>query len=541
MTLQTGLVFLMAAALGLVGCSKRETRVEKGDREQILYKGNGTEPQDIDPHIVTGVTEHHVIMSMLEGLVIEDPKDLHPIPGVATNWTTSADGTVYTFYLRPNAKWSNGDPVTAHDFYESYKRMLTPSLAAEYAYMLHVVKNAEAYNKGTITDFSQVGFKVIDDHTFEITLNYPTAYFTSLLNHTSWFPVHLPTIRKHGDPYRKGSNPWTKPGNFVGNGPFALASWSQNEVLIVTNSGTYWDRENVKLKAIHFYAIESNDAEERAYRSGQLHTTEYIPLPKIDVYRKDDPNSLRITPYLGSYFYRVNITKPPLNDKRVRRALAMAVDRESIVKNITKGGQLPANNFTPPDTAGFTARARLPTDIEGAKKLLAEAGYPGGKGLPPVEILYNTQEAHRLIAEAIQQMWKQHLGVDARLVNQEWKVYLDAQDNLNYQVCRAGWIGDYVDPNSFLSMWTTGGGNNDTGFSNAEYDRLIQEASRLTDREKRYELFQQAEAILLDELPFVPIYFYTRVHLMRTSVKGWYPTILDNHPWKYVYLEATPK
>ena len=235
----------------------------------------------------------------------------------------------------------------------------------------------------------------------------------------------------------------------------------------------------------------------------------------------------------------INTSKAPLNDKRVRRALAMSIDREAIVKNVTRGEQLPAYHFTPPGTAGYTARARFPFDVEGAKKLLAEAGYPNGKGMPPIEILFNTLETHRSVAEAIQDMWKRNLSIDARLLNQEWKVYLDSKKTGDYQVARYGWIGDYPDPNSFLDMWLTGGGNNDSRWSNTEYDRLIHEAGHTADLQKRLELFQQAEAILMDELPVIPVYFYTRVYALHPSVQGWYPTILDNHPYQHLWLDPT--
>ena len=523
-------------ALSLAGCGRRETRVEVGDREQILYKGNGSEPQELDPDIVTGVSEYHILMSLFEGLVSEDPHDLHPVPGVAERWDVSPDGTVYTFHLRNNAKWSNGDPVVARDFLESYKRMLAPTLASEYSYMHYVVKNAQAYNEGRITDFDQVGYKVLDDHTFQVTLENSTPYFLSLLLHHSWFPVHLPTIRKYGDPYLRGSK-WTRVGRFVGNGAFVLAKWRVNDVIVVKKSPTYWDRDRVRLNEIYFLPIESDETEEHAFRAGQLHVTETLPLSKIDFYKKNYPDLLHIEPYLGTYFYRINVTKPPLNDKRIRRALALTIDRESLVADVLRGGQLPAFCLTPPGTAGYTCRTQLHENIAEAKRLLAEAGYPGGKGLPPIELLYNTLEAHRIIAESIQQMWNKSLGIEVHLVNQEWKVYLDSQRTLNYQVCRASWIGDYVDPNSFLDMWLTGGGNNETGWSNPEYDRLIAEAARTTNPQQRLEVFQKAEAILLDELPIIPIYFYTHVCAQRPEVKGWYPTILDNHPYKYVYLE----
>ena len=470
------LVLLLASAM-ICGCGRRETRVEHGNREQILHLNNGTEPQNLDPHVVTGVPEHHVIMSLLEGLTSEDPHGITPQPGMAERWDVSPDQTVYTFHLRRTARWSNGDPVTAPDFVRSYRRALAPSLASEYAYMLYVMKGAEEFNTGKLTDFNQVGVKALDDFTLQIALNAPTPYFLSLLLHYSWFPLHIPTIERCGPLYERG-NRWTKPDSFVGNGPFALEQWKVNHVIVVRKSPTYWNADNVKLSKICFYSIESSDTDERAFRSGQLHKTYVLPETKIDTYRQKYRNALRIDPFLGTYFYVVNTTNRPLNDKRVRRALAMSIDREAIVKNVTRGEQLPAYHFTPPGTAGYTARARLPFDIEGARKLLAEAGYPGGNGLPPIEILFNTLETHRAVAEAVQEMWKRNLGIDARLLNQEWKVYLDSMKKTgNFQLSRFGWIGDYPDPNSFLDHWVTGGGNNDAKWSNAETNFIPRSAT----------------------------------------------------------------
>jgi oligopeptide transport system substrate-binding protein len=531
---------LISILATLAGCGLAESNVERGIRDQILHLGNGTEPQEIDPQIVTGVPEHNIIVALLEGLVSEHPETLEPAPGVAERWEISDDARVYTFHFRGNALWSNGEPVTALDFVRSYERMLSPTLGSEYAYMLHYMVNAEAFNRGEVTDFSEVGVQALDDRTLEITLHSPTPYFLSILNHYSWFPVHLPTIEKHGPVFQRG-NRWTRPGNFVGNGPFVLSQWRVNQILVVEKSPTYWDADRVRLNAIHFHPIESNETEERAFRSGQIHITNVIPLSKIEVYRQNHPEVLRLDPWLGTYFYRFNVNAPPLDDPRVRRALTLAVDRESLVRNVTLADEQPAYHFTPPNTAGYTSWTRIEGDLEEARRLLAEAGFPGGRGFPTVEILYNTHEAHRTIAEAIQQMWRQNLGIHAGLMNQEWKVYLDSQRTLSYQIARAGWIGDYEDPNTFLNMWVTDGGNNNTGFSHPEYDRLIEEAGGTADPQQRYQILQQAEAILLEELPIMPLYFYTSKRLVHPSVRGWHPTILDHHPYKYVYLENPPR
>ncbi len=528
---------LIASALTLIGCSRHESAVESGNRQQILHLGNLTEPSDLDPHIITSQQDYNILLALFEGLLSLDPQDLHPVPGVAERWEVSSDGRIYTFHLRTNAKWSNGDPVTAHDFIYAFRRILSPAFGAEYSYMHFVVKNAEAYNKGQLTDFSRVGYRALDDHTLQITLNDSTPYFLGLVAHHSWFPVHAPTIEKFGKMDQRGTQ-WTRPENFVGNGPFRLKDWRMHQVIVAGKSPTYWDADKVRLKEIHFYPIESVDTDERAFRAGQLHITSTMPQAKIDSYRVEHPDLLHIETYLATCFYRLNVTKPPLDNPKVRRALGMAIDRESLVKNVLRGGQLAAYNLTPPNVAGYLARARQPTDFAAARKLLAEAGYPDGAGFPKLEILFNTNEGHKQIAEAIQQMWKQNLNVDVTLVNQEAKVYSDTMRRLDYQIARYAWIGDYVDPNTFLGLMISDGGNNQTGWSNPEYDRLIQEAGRTADLEKRKEVFQKAEAILMDEAPLIPIYFYTRCNLRRPNVKGWFSNLLDVHPYKGVYLEA---
>ena len=476
-------------------------------------------------------------MALFEGLVTENPKDLSPEPGVAEKWEISPDGLVYTFHFRPDLKWSDGTPLTAGTFVRSYQRMLTPSLAAEYAYLLHFVRNAKDYNEGKLKDFSQVGFKAVDDRTLVVTLNSPTPFLLKILaSHYSWYPVPIHVIEKFGGLNRKGTA-WTRPENIVSNGAFQLKEWRQQQNLVVERNPQYWDRAIVKLDEIHFLPVENQDTEERMFRTGQLDMTNELPLAKTDVYKKANPDALRIDPYLGVYFYRINNTQPPLNDKRVRRALALAIDRESLVKNVVRGGQAPAYGLTYPGTAGYAPAAKLNGTVEDAKRLLAEAGYPNGQGFPKVDLLYNTSQNHRVIAEAIQQMWRRNLGIEIGLRNEEWKVYLDSQDNLAYGLQRAGWIADYVDPHVFLEIWGSDNLNNDTGFKNADYDALLKQALSARTEEERYALYQKMDAILVEEVPVIPIYFYTKVAAMNPKVKGFHPTLLDNHPFKYVYLE----
>ena len=523
-------------SLILVGCGSGEKSETSNEALKILKITVGAEPEDIDPHVVTGVPEHHIIAALTEGLVAEDPVDLHPVPGVAEKWEVSEDGKVYTFQIRENAKWSNGDPVTSTDFAESYKRILTPALASKYAYMLFVMEGAEDYSTGELKDFSKVGVKVINKQTLQIKLNAPTPYFLSLLNHYTWFPVHISTVKKYDGLTKRGSG-WTKPENFVGNGAFNLKSWTLGRKLVVEKSPTYWDAKSTKLDEIHFFAIELETTQENAFRAGQLHNIYNLHIDKVATYKKEHADELRIKPHLASYFYRFNVNKKPCDDVRIRQALTMAIDRESIVKNVTKGEQMASTFFTPPGVGGYTARARFKEDVGEAQKLLAQAGYPNGEGFPSLELLYNTTEGHRIIAEAIQQMWKKNLNINVTLQNQEWKVYLDRQRQMDYQISRAGWTGDYPDPNTFLDMWTSWSQQNQTGWSDTKYDALIRKAAITKDPGARLEVFQEAEEILMDQLPIIPIYIYTRVYALHPAVKNWHANVLDHHPWKHIDLD----
>ncbi|MGE9296577.1 MAG: peptide ABC transporter substrate-binding protein, partial [Puniceicoccales bacterium] len=524
-------------------CQPRETPVERANRERILLRANGTEPSALDPHLVTGVSEHNIISALLEGLTRPNAETLEPEPGVAESWEISDDGRVYTFHLRDNARWSNGDPVTADDFVFAYRRILSPKLGAYYAALLYPIQNAEAYHLGDLDDFAQVGVKALDTHTLEITLAEPTPYLLSLMTHYTWFPVHPPTILKHGDIDQRASR-WTRPGNYVGNGPFVLKEWNVHELVDVERNPEYWDRDNLWLNGVRFLPIDNLNTEERAFRAGQIHMSYALPLQKVDHYREHQPETLFIAPYLGVYYYAINVRNPPLNDVRVRRALALAINRESIAENVLRAGQQPAYHFTPPKTAGYTAEAGLPVGYEEnlaeARNLLAEAGFPNGEGFPEIELLYNTSESHKTIAEAVQRMWKTELGINARLINQDWKVYLQSRQEGNFEVVRAGWIADYVDPSSFLDLMASWSGNNVSGWASEEYDRLIREAATAQNREERYAIFKQAESILMDEVPVIPVYFYVSAYLINPAVKGWHPNILDKHPYQAIRLESEP-
>lgn len=525
-------------ALGiLAGCfHDNRSAVEVGNEQQILHIGNGSEPSDIDPHITTGVPENHIQLALFEGLVSKSSATLDIVPGVAESWQVSDDGLHYTFHLRKSARWSNGDALVAEDFVWSWYRALLPSLGNQYAYAFFGIKNAERFNKGEITDFNLVGVKALDNYTLGVELVRPVPYFLELLDHHAMDPVHRATIEKFGAPGNRGTA-WTKPENFVGNGPFVMKEWVPNKVVVVEKNTLYWDEQSVKLQEIHFYPIDKAATEERMFRAGQLHIIRQLPTDKIAHYQTNHPEVYRFYPNFTTYFYRFNTRRPPLDDIRVRQALAYAIDRQQIVERVTRGGQPVARSFIPPMQTGYRSSASIPEDIERARELLAEAGYPDGKNFPTLTILYNTDEDHQKIALVIQQMWKKALNIQVKLENQEWKVFFASQRTGNYDIVRGSLSGDFYDPKNFMDVFRADNGNNRTGWANAEYEALIQQAEQTSDQSKRFALFQQAEAILLAEAPIMPIYTYTSNALVAESVKEWHNNIMDYWSYKHVYLD----
>lgn len=516
----------------------RPTRVEEATRAGILLLGNGTEPATLDPQLASGQPEHHIFHALFEGLIA--PAADHPdgdAPGAAASWTHK-NFTVWTFQLQPEGQWSDGTPLTADDFVRSYRRILSPKLGADYASMLYPLLNAEEYHTGKLKDFAQVGVKSLAAHTLQLTLQGPAPYLPSMLKHYAWFPVPTHVIERHGRMDDRGNTRWTRPANMVSNGPFKLKSWRVNQSVEVVRNPRYWDVSQVKLNGIVFLPIVSDTTEERAFLDGQLHVTLTLPLAKIPSYLASKSPDFHSDPLLSVYFYRCNVTQRPFNDVRVRRALALAIDRESITRNILRAGQKPAAGLTPPGTlADYHTPQIMRFDPAEARHLLTEAGFPDGKGFPAFDILINTSEAHRALAEAIQAMWKEHLHIPARVLNQDWGVYLESQRKLDYQICRAAWVGDYLDPSTFLGMWQSGDGNNNTGWSNSRYDSLIRQSFQEGDASKRLALLHEAETLLLNEAPLLPVYWYTHSYLMRHEVKGMLPSLLEHRCYKAIQLE----
>ena len=529
------LLVLLPLAL-LIGCAKREKLTDAGVRTQTLHLGNGAEPRDLDPHLSTAYTDFNIIVALLEGLTAIDEASSQPEPAAAERWEVSADGLVYTFHLRENGKWSNGDPVTAQDFIFSIERMLNPALASEYAYMLYPLKGAEDYNLGKTKTFDEVGAKALDPRTLQFTLDRPTAYLPSLLAHHSWFPVHRATLEKHGPIHQRGTR-WTRPENFVGNGPFTLETWAPNDRIVVKKNPAYWDAANTRLNRVVFYPISSAAVEESNFRAGQLHITYEVLPDRIDAYRRDDPARLRIDPALETFYVMFNTTRGPMVDKRVRQALARAIDRNAIANSVMRSSRTPAHFFTPPNTLGYTCTTQVPTDFEAARKLLAEAGFSGGKGFPKIELMMNSDPINQKVMEAIQQMWHRELGIAAEITQFDFTVYIDHRRQLTYDAARARWLGDFNDPATFLELFLSNSGNNQTGWKSPKYDELVTSGNRETSPERRFALFQQAEALLLDETPIAPVFFGARSFLIDPRVNNWVPSLLGVHRYQKVWLE----
>jgi oligopeptide transport system substrate-binding protein len=489
----------------------------------------GSEPETLDPGIITGAIEMRLVIGLFEGLLSYDPSSLEPVPGIAYKYEIDSTGKVYTFYLREEAKWNNGIPMTALDFHRSWERVLNPKTGASYASQLYPIQGAEAYNKGKLDDFKQVGVKVKSKHVLEVTLHNPCPYFTDLCAFVTLFPTPVDLIEQHGDS-------WVRPENIISNGPFQVKSWISRSIVTLEPNPHYWDKKHVHLKKVSAYLYDDSDTFYKLFLQGELDWIADVPSSKS---REVGWNpEYYAMPVLGSYFYRFNVTRPPLDDVRVRQALSMSIDRTVITRQILKGGQQPANFFCPP-VAGYEHVDGLPYNTEKAKQLLAEAGYgQGGKAFPTLEILYNTQEDHKKIAEAISETWREVLGIEVKLRNTEWKIFLSEMDQLNYDICRSSWFGDYGDPNTFFDMFVKDGGNNRTGWFNPQYDKWLKQSQLEPDHSKRLKIFQKMEKMLVeDEAPLLPLYMYVNKGMLSEKVHGWYENVLDFHPIKHIWME----
>lgn len=603
----------VVAALVLTACYTM-----RSDKAEFTFCNND-EIKTVDPAVASGNIEGRIIGALFEGLCVWNPKNCAPMPGVAQSWDISSDGLTYTFHLRENARWSDGTPVTAQDFWYSFRRLLHPATCSDYSYELWYLPNAEYFSTSKIApggkveiellekvpgarpyapgkivkgvlesienpsqasnaskeqqsspiyvvklngetddksnssegktvrfqknpadssavnyawilpDFDTVPIRVLDDRTLEMTLSHPVPYFLNLMGFYPFFPVNQKCVETYGTPE------WTRCENLVGNGPFVMEFRRIRDRIRLRRSKTYWDCAKVGSETMDCLAVKSAVTSLNLYMAGD---TDWIPVVPPEVAKelaarpeKDYINQ----PYFGTYYYTFNLKEPVFQDVRVRRALNMALDKKEFVEKITRGGQIPAARLVPPIIG--SEYPQLPGDtynVEEARRLLAEAGYPGGQGFPTIEILYNTAESHENLALLIQHQWKKNLGVNARLQNQEWADYLTKRNLGQFQFCRASWVGDYPDPITFLMLFESNSPSNNGKWSNAHYDELIKRSQAETDPKKRLKILAEAEQALLTQMPFIPLYFYTSQAMVRNNVEGWYPNSIDDHPLKWI-------
>ncbi|EMW6873636.1 ABC transporter substrate-binding protein [Providencia vermicola] len=476
------------------------------------------EPASLDPIKSVGLTEAQVMRDLFEGLVNQD-KHGKPIPGVAQSWSTT-DNKTWLFKLRPEARWSNGEPVTADDFVYSWQRLVTPENTSPFAWFaaLAGINNAQQIIDGKLPA-EQLGVEAVDKQTLKVVLDKPVPYFPSLTANFSLFPVHANTVKKYGAD-------WIKVNHLVGNGAFKLTDRVVNEKIVLTQNPFYWDNANTVITKVTFVPINQESSATNRYLAGDLDITESFPKQRYQKLLAEIPNEVFTPDQLGTYYYAFNTQRAPTNDIRVRKALAMTIDRQVIAKKVLGTGEKPANRFTPDVTAGFKPQKSIYENYtqkeldEQAKVLLQAAGYGPKKPLELV-LLYNSSENHQKIAIAVASMWKKKLGVEVKLVNQEWKTYIDSRNTGNFDVIRASWIGDFNEPSTFLSLLTSQHNGNIPKFNNKNYDAVMASASIETNEDLRNRYYNQAEAIIAQEAPIAPIYQYTNGRLIKPWLKGY--------------------
>ena len=517
-----GLLILSLFSTLVAGCGQaQQGKTPAEGKTKVVRYNHGQEPETIDPAQNTSTDGGTIASAVFEGLTALDMND-EIIPGVAASWDVADDQKTYTFHLRKDAKWSDGKAVTAKDFAYAWQRALDPKTKAEYAYQLFYIENGEEFNAGN-AKAEDLGIKVVDDYTLEVRLNAPTPYFLRLTSFPTLMPVRQDVIEKHGDQWAR------KAETYIGNGPFKATEWVSKDHFKLVKNDQYWDKNRVKIDGVMITFIGDESTMLSSYEAGELDVIDSVPLTEVDRLKKESKD-FKMIPLAGTYYYAFNTQKAPFDNVKVRKAFSMAIDRTVIVDKVRKSGT-PATAFVPPGvpdaTPGKDFRSNggdffpVKADAAQAKKLLAEAGYPDGKGFPDVTLIYNSTEEHKIIAEAILEMWKTNLGVsNIKLSNMEWGVFIPTRQKGDFQIARDGWIGDYNDPMTFIDLFTTGNGNNDPQWSNAKFDELVKKARLSTDEKERMATLHEAEKLFLDEAIMCPIYFYTQNTMIKPHIKN---------------------
>lgn len=534
MRVLTGFLCILSGIL-LSSCGDGKSSAEKFAAEKILLIGNNSEPQSLDPHKATAVADGKIIATLLEGLVRPDPaQEAGVLPGAAERWEHNERADEWLFYLHKDAVWSDGTPVTAQDFEYAYRRILHPQFGGRYAEMLYPLQGAAAFNKGETT-WEHVGVKAVDTHTLKLTLNGPTPHLPQLLLHFTWCPIPAHHVEANGGMFDRSSR-WARPDNWVGNGAYVTEEHHLNNYLSVTPNPKYRRANELKNKGIRFLPIVNGYTETRMYLGGKLHISNNVPPEMISYAAEKAPQDFCRDPYYCTIFYRLNTTKPPLDDVRVREALSMAIDRDALVHKVVRGAGTPTFCFTPPG-ANYHAEQPAAASLtqqereQRARQLLAEAGYAGGQGFPTLELMTTSRDVQRIMAETIQAMWAETLGIHVEIRACEWTAYKAAQQGMEYDISSSSWSGDYLDPATFVELWRSGGGNNCTGWGNPAFDADTAAAAATGDAATRCHYLQQAEQLLLQEHPIIPLYHSERTYLRSARhIRGRQPRLLDNFP-----------
>jgi len=530
------LLSAIVLVVALSGCAKRETMVQAANRRGILLIGNKDEPADLDPNINEAITTSRILSALFEPLVHYSADGQSIVPAGAASWEIAGDGLTYTFHLRPDAKWSNGAPVTAMDYRDSFLRVIDPKVSAINASYLFSVVGAEDYLTGRLTDPHRVGVEAPDALTLVLRLRYPADYLLKTLTQDPFEPVYLPDLDAHGGRRQRGG-PWERPGVLVSNGPFQLAEWKANAYVRVTRNPHYWDAAHVRLNEVRFFPTDDENAEERAFRAGQLHVTYRLPKTKVEGYAAEHPDEVHLVPKLRVDYLSFNVQAAPLSDPRVRRALSLAVDRNRLVHAALGRLGEPAATFVRPGTGGFQPTPRFRFDAAAARAQLAAAGFPGGHGFPNLEFALNgTSGVTLAVAEALQQMWHDVLNVDVHLRPMEFKVYLSVVRDHTFQVLLEG-FSPFPDPHDLLAFGVTDDPNNDAGARNPAYDAAFQAADRTVDPARRLQAFDGLEALNAEQVYYAPLFFENQAVLVAPSVRGWRDHPLGDLNWHELFVQ----
>lgn len=509
------------AALAVSACGQRGS--EGGKQPAILLRGNGPDPDSLDPHKARSTESMTVLRDLFEGLTRLD-RNAATVPAAAESWTVSDDGRIYTFKLRPQVRWSNGEALVAEDFVAGLRRLVDPATASQYAQVIEVILNAPDIVAGK-KPVGSLGVAAPDARTVVITLSSPAPYLPGLMAHPSTAPLHRPSLAKFGERF-------ARPGDQVSNGAFVVTEWLQGSYIRAARNPHYWNNAANKLDGVKFLQIADENAELRAYRAGELHCTVVVPRGQFDWIKENLSAELHVAPQLSTYYYGFNLDRDLFSDPKLRRALSMAIDRERLADSVLRVGELPAYAWVPPGVNNYSHQAfdyattPAADRIEAARKLLAEAGYTREKPLR-FELRFNAGEVHTKVAVAVSSMWKEALGVEASLAAVEFKSLFDAIDRREVDMYRLSWVGDYNDPYTFLQYLKGGFGINLPHYASAAYDALLDEASRQTDAMKRRTLLEQAERTMLADHPLIPLYFYVNKHLVKPQLRGWYDNVMN--------------